>query len=65
MWPAPLAVGLIGVPALAGPLRRAGFRVVTGDGFLGAATAIKRVVDGGTTLPVLVQETGAAGWALT
>ena len=35
--PAPLAVGLIGLPDLAGPLRRAGFRVVTGDGFLGAA----------------------------
>ena len=49
--PAPLAVGLIGVPGLADPLRRAGFRVVTGDGFLGAATAIKRVVDGGTALP--------------
>jgi len=59
--PVPLAVGLIGAPGLAGPLRRAGFRVVTGDGFLGAATAIKRVVDGGTALPVLVEETGAAG----
>ncbi len=59
--PVPLAVGLIGAPGLAGPLRRAGFRVVTGDGFLGAATAIKRVDDGGTALPVLVEETGAAG----
>ena len=59
--PVPLAVGLIGVPGLAGPLRRAGFRVVTGDGFLGAATAVKRVIDGGTPLPVLVEESGAAG----
>ena len=59
--PAPLAVGLIGLPDLAGPLRRAGFRVVTGDGFLGAAGAVKRVIDGGSTLPVLIRETGTAG----
>ena len=59
--PAPLAVGLIGLPDLAGPLRRAGFRVVTGDGFLGAAAAVKRVVDGGAALPVLILETAAGG----
>ena len=59
--PSPLAVGLIGLPDLAGPLRRAGFRVVTGDGFLAAASAVKRVVDGGTALPVLILETGTSG----
>ena len=59
--PAPLAVGLIGVPDLAGPLRRAGFRVVTGDAFLGAAGAVKRAIDAGAALPVLILETTTSG----
>ena len=49
------------MPDLAGPLRRAGFRVVTGEGFLGAAAAVKRAIDAGATLPVLIRETATGG----